>query len=160
MINNKLIEIFPRCGLKETHYVDSGVKVRIEPKPNERVIFFSIDKQFSTFREDFNITGQVCDLLVYYKVKGKNETVLCLTELKGVNTDVAINQIKNTYKSIRSKIRQNCCEPIILKGYICVHRKASPIQTKFVISDMFQPGNFQISREEDIGIFLRKNGYN
>ena len=158
MIYNKLIELLPKCGLNETHYGQNGVTVAIEPKSNERVIFFVIDGKCSTFRDDFKLSGNICDLLIYYKVVGKNECILCLIELKGENTKKAFEQIKNTRDSIKSMINPRSCNTVILKGYICIHKKSAPIQSKFKTEGIFN--DFQLSKDGDIGTFLRKNSYN
>lgn len=149
-----------------TSFSEGRCQVRLCLEPGETVLFFVVDDQSNpdcTLRQDFGVTGSICDLVVFY-VRGHNK-VICLVELKGSDIERAIEQVTSTRRFLQESLRQlaKCKEfrshlrQIEWKAYIHPHGSV-PRDTKRLCKPLqqdFGKGNFDISRKEDLGEFLR-----
>jgi hypothetical protein len=155
------------CLHRGTSYSEKGIDVKIEPRTDEMVLFFIIDDQSnpkSKLRQNLEIEGSICDLLVYCAFRNSDEKIICLVELKGNDIDKAVRQIINTYESFKKRYSdlQNLkqqLKPITWKAYIRLGGSA-PIRIKdqnraSLKSALNNNKNFKFSRENDIGNFLR-----
>lgn len=152
------------CLQHGTGVTQKRVSVHAVPQKGETILFFKTESEIA--RKDFSImVGEpVCDYLVFYAKEGK--TVLCLVELKGNDTDHAIEQILSTYSHIQSRLnelRGKACWPpiqqITWKAYVCCSAKSSISYTKSYAARLektFKKGNFKITHEDELGDFLRK----
>jgi len=150
------------CLISGTSFSDVGGRVRVKPKPNEVVFFFVIDDNTNSnclFRQKFKVKGMICDLLVSYS--NESNRLLCFVEAKGKNVKHAVRQILNTYRHLRRSLGQSeLLQQIGLKAYVYQHGSA-PSNTdrtwiKQQLERNFGRGNYRVSRNSDLGSFLRK----
>ncbi len=160
----------------DNSFTRSGVHLKFDSKPhvNEKIIFFEIDDQHhkSTFKKDLNFEGGICDFIALYFTKelcnSTNEKTLCLVELKSGTMEKAIDQVKNTLKILKSSLAETLddkeCKKylknikwkvfIILSHSTSVHVQTSIVSEKLIKELGLE--DCQISKDENIGIFLRK----
>jgi len=148
-----------------------GVKVSIEPTEAETIFFLKMDcdearTQLGIDNGDKEVT---CDYLVFFYRRSKKaeerKTVLCLLELKGNDTDHAIDQVIKTRENIRQKLlilKESDIWPYIerpvWKAYICCNSKSTITRSKKREKDIekvFGKNNFKITHNNDLGGFLR-----
>lgn len=148
------------CLISGTSFSDAGGRVSIKPASGETVLFFVIDDSINPgciFRQEFGIVGVICDLLVAYAKE--NKKLICLVESKGKNIKRAVEQIINTFNHIRKFLKQAQIDPINWKAYIYQHG-SSPNRTdrdwiKNQLEKVFGQGNWRVSRDSNLGNFLR-----
>ena len=110
-----------------------------------------------------------CDYLVFFSRRSKNaeerKTVLCLLELKGNDTDHAVDQIIKTRENIKQKLLVlkgseiwSYIQRPVWKAYICCGPKSTINLSKQRAKDIekaFGKNNFKITHDDDLGGFLR-----
>ena len=155
------------CLIPGASVSEHGGRVSVKPQSGEIVLFFVVDDQTnrdSTLRQDLGIVGAICDCVVYY-IKG-DKKVLCLVELKGSNVDHAVEQIMNTFQYLKQSLEactlrrecRSCFLQIDWRAYVYVHGSV-PRNTKQAsrfLTEAFRKTKFAITRERDLGSFLRE----
>lgn len=149
----------------ETSFGESGGKVRIQPKSGETVLFFSIDDQSNSncgFRQILGINQEnmkICDLIIFYA--NNNQRIICFVELKGSDLKTAVQQVINTYESFRrylasSKQKNNLID-CTAKAYVKFNGSVPQELDKYKkeLNKVFGEHNFDLSRNEDLGDFIR-----
>lgn len=149
--------------IPDTSFAESGGRVNVKPQLGETVLFFRIDDLLK--RNKLKTEGKVCDMIVFYCKR--NKKVLCLTELKGSDINHAIEQVINTYHSLRRGFKKTHLSQIEWKVYIHSHgsvpgkrkNKKKGKQTKrddphAPLKKIFNK-NYQITHQPDMGKFLR-----
>ena len=159
------------CLHRGTSFSENGKDIRVDPLPDEIFAFFIIDDQSnpkSKVREEFGITGEICDLLVFRALKNNDKKIICLVELKGNNIDKAIDQVMNTYKFFGTKVSQmklknakEILDSITWKAYIRLGGSA-PVKIKDEkveqLNRVFKgKNNFKISRDKNLGYVIRES---
>ncbi|HEV7234645.1 MAG TPA: hypothetical protein VGN15_00605 [Ktedonobacteraceae bacterium] len=152
------------CLQYGTSVTQKNVSVRAVPQKGETILFFKTDSEIACKDLHIMVGEPVCDYLVFYAKDGK--TVLCLVELKGNDTDHAIEQVLSTYQHMQnqlSELRGKACwspiQQITWKAYVCCSAKSSISPTKLYAARLgrtFKKGNFKITHEDELGEFLRK----
>lgn len=106
--------------------------------------------------------GICCDGLVFYTLEGQNKKVLCLVELKASDIDHAVKQIITTYKHLKQALENSSSrdylKQLTWKAYIHYHG-SSQRQIKLCKTELervFGKNNGDITRDKDLGPFLRK----
>jgi hypothetical protein len=148
--------------ITETHFSESGVKVKMTQEAGEKVLFFKMDQK--AVRDSLRINGHICDGLVFY-CRG-NEKTCCFVELKGNKLDTAVEQVVNTCKHLKEEIKvslermdcQSLLKQISWKAYICSHGDIPKgMQTyQKLLEGTFGKNNYTIGGQSDLGLFLRK----
>jgi hypothetical protein len=151
------------CSYHKTSFTDNGLTISVKKKADETVLFFPIDNDINTLKNDIKIgTGPICDLIVFYS--GDNPTI-CFVELKGTDLKRATTQIVNTYKKFNTALIactsdrkcKRCLDRIVWKAYVLVHG-SSPIpkdmSSKESLKKLFGK-HFQIAHQKEIDSFLR-----
>ncbi len=155
--------------IHKTSFSESGSGLRVCPTAGEKVLFFVIDDPDCAFRQDFGVTGLICDLVVFYirEHQGKYDKVLCLVESKGCDNRHALRQLKNTYRHLEKELKSRPCKShlreVDWKAYVFVHGGA-PKNTKLLkrtqewrdLIQIFGEDKFAISSNPDLGKFLRR----
>jgi hypothetical protein len=148
--------------ITETHFSESGVKVKMTQEAGEKVLFFEMDQK--AVRDSLRIDGHICDGLVFYC--RENEKTCCFVELKGNKLDTAVEQVINTCKYLKDEIKASLgrmgCQPLLKqiswKAYICsrgnIPKGARNYQK--LLEGTFGKENYSIGGERDLGLFLRK----
>ena len=148
----------------ETHFSESGVRVKMTQEAGEKVLFFKMDQK--AVRDSLHIDGHLCDGLVFY-YRG-NEKTCCFVELKGNKLDTAVEQVINTCRHLKDEVkaslgRMDCqllLKQISWKAYICsrgaIPKEIQPYQK--LLEGTFGKDNYSIGGESDLGLFLRKGG--
>lgn len=136
-----------QCLMRGMSLGDSGGRISLNLTEGETGAFFKLDNRQS--EACLRVQGEICDGLVLYT--RKDEKIFCLAELKGKNTDHAVEQILNVCKKQVNTIRW--------KAYI-YQRGASPepIKPSLVkeLKQTFGEKGYAISHDSDIGKFLRR----
>ena len=148
--------------ITETHFSESGIKVKMTQEAGEKVLFFKMDQK--AVRDSMRIDCQICDGLVFY-CRG-NEKTCCFVELKGNKIDTAVEQVITTCKYLKDEIKVSLarmdCQPLLKqiswKAYICsrgdIPKGARTYQK--LLEGAFGKDNYSIGGESDLGLFLRK----
>jgi len=133
------------------HYYEEGVGIGIDRKGNEIIRFYLIDRntnnaEYREKRQEIS-DGEICDLIISYKLRNNEKIIFCLVELKGAKINHAIDQICRVFDFLQTK---NCCHQTInWKAYICSN-VSSPVKKNdsFIIKlkQRFQPGDYKISK--------------
>jgi hypothetical protein len=120
----------------------------------------------SPVRGEFGIKGELCDLLIFYSNPDSNNNYFCLVELKPDNAPKAISQIINTLNVLKSKFQTKHCGNVKWIAYIKGKNTSAPggenkdkKDRKTLDEKLGKHGGknaYDISKEEDLGIFLRK----
>jgi hypothetical protein len=154
---------------------EAGVTVSMTPTETETVLFLKMDCDEA--RAELGITRSAkdknkkmtCDYLVFYSRRSTNPVerriVLCLLELKGSDTDHAVDQVIETRKTIRQNLQALKGSQIwpyiqrpVWKGYVCCNPKSTIIWNKQrakEIEQLFEKDNFKVTHNNDLGNFLR-----
>lgn len=161
---NCLIALLSTGKTAKTSFSAPGGHIRVVLKKGEKAYFFAIDG--TAGRQALKLTdGQICDCLVAFLQDAAQSEVLCLVEAKGRHLESALKQIHNTYLHLKQALEENPCQfqiqKVVCKAYI-YHHGYTPAQIKNAhfqhlmdhLKKVFQEVN--ISRNEDIGPFLRK----
>ncbi len=143
-----------------TSFSEARNRVSLQRRSNETILFFSTDEQSNphcTLRQDLDIPGGVCDLVVFY-AQG-NRKIVCLVELKGSDLKRAVEQVTNMYENLRRPLKQTHLQLIEWKVYICmsgaVPKEAKNLQKN--LHRIFGKRNFVVSKNDrDFGKFLRR----
>lgn len=174
------------CLVHGTSFTDAGKTISLKISPGESALFFGIAKLPD--KQCLRIQGENCDCLVYYSKSEKQsktgKKILCLAELKGGDSEKAVRQILNTYKSLKAYLGhtkqvqkshiaqcpsctshlQHCetCkdmfEDFIWKAFIYQHGSSpNPISPSLIkqLETEFGNKNYAFSKNTDIGTFLR-----
>lgn len=171
-----------QCLMRGMSLGDSGGRISLNLTEGETGAFFKLDNRQS--EACLRVQGEICDGLVLYT--RKDEKIFCLAELKGKNTDHAVEQILNTYKYLKMNLHHiqediykshwiGCtyCKPHISTCTVCkkqvntirwkayiYQRGASPepIKPSLVkeLKQTFGEKGYAISHDSDIGKFLRR----
>lgn len=153
------------CLKSGKSFSEGRARVRVSrPKEyasKETVLFFSVDDQSnprSTLRDDLEMEGALCDLVVFYAPDSGDKKVLCLVELKGKDIKHAVEQVTNTCRSLKNNFNKTHIQQITWKAYIRTTGGA-PKNTKQDmdkgLAKSFDKNNYKISNEENIWEFLR-----
>ena len=103
---------------------------------------------------------KICDLIVFYAKE--NERIICFVELKGCDIKTAKEQVINTYTYLDKALKQS--DPSLTftaKTYI-LSKSSMPQELdkyKKELKDKFDEGNYDISKNSDLGNFLRGGKY-
>jgi hypothetical protein len=85
---------------RHTHYDEEGLRIRIVPRDDERVLFFHTDTPDGRQALGLRVDHNICDAVVFYRGPS-NIPVFLLAELKSCCYSHAITQIQQTYDAIR-----------------------------------------------------------
>ncbi|MFM2063157.1 MAG: hypothetical protein RLZZ507_2827 [Cyanobacteriota bacterium] len=150
----------------KTSHKEDGVEVTLQPASGETVLFFHIDEKSNPnckFRKLLGLDQEgmkICDLIVFYAKE--NERIICFVELKGKDINTAKEQVINTYTYFdkflkktdlslkftpKTYIRSNVAAPQEIEEY------------KKELKAKFGEGNYDISKNSDLGAFLRGAKY-
>nr|WP_319376020.1 hypothetical protein [uncultured Methanoregula sp.] len=171
---NLLVTTCAFKGQKWRYEPREGAPITIDALENEHVIFFEIDEQTnktSQFRKHFRMDtegNKICDLLIYYFAEYENcdirrdFKIICLAESKGTSLDDAIDQIENTYNSIKDSFKdeKKYNIPIIWCAYVATTSFGSGqnLRRKEYREKLARLSGIRyssISLEHDLGAFLR-----
>lgn len=148
------------CLMHGSSYGEEGSKVRVIKGNNETVLFFVIDDKANTassFRQDMELQGKICDLIIFFSDKYKHEKTICLVELKRGDEDDSIEKIFNTRKALVAKFDKDHLKLIKFKAYVHTmggsHRDTKKNRAELI--KMFGKHECDISGDEDVGKFLR-----
>ncbi|MBD2137599.1 hypothetical protein H6F32_08380 [Anabaena sp. FACHB-1237] len=146
----------------QTSHREDGVEVRLTRDGGETVLFFHTDDQSNPNCQLRQLLGldqqgqQMCDLIVFY---AKDSTrIICFVELKGNKIAVAKEQVKNTYIHFNHKLKESgLSKEFISKCYIMSDGSVPQEYDKYKkeLKSIFGEGNYDISRNSDLGAFLR-----
>ena len=162
-----LRQLLRNCLIHGTSFTESGVRVYVNPQSGEKVRFYVLDEQSNpdcTLRQDLEMSGRICDILVSYTRQGKSRAILCLVELKGRNLERAAEQIVNTCRYLWSYLEQQleveAFRKIEWKACLCRHKKSrAPSKTaeraKMRLRDFGKFSMYDVTRNPDMGRFLR-----
>jgi hypothetical protein len=161
-----LLDILSPCLISKTTFNDSGITVNVRRKEGESVRFFVIDEKSnpnSNLRETLSIQGRICDLIVYYVKEEDPSAAFCFVELKGKRIDDALEQVVETFETIKGCTKN--AGQIKWKAYILIgiasHIKINPA-TKRILNAKFgdKDIDWRITKKndrDDLGAFLRGN---
>ena len=150
----------------QTSYTENGVEINIKPSSGETILFFLIDNQSNPNCKLRQLLGleqegmKICDLIVFYAKESKR--IICFVELKGGDIKTATEQVITTYTYFKKFLKQS--EPslnFIAKAYIKSNSSVPQEIHKYKqeLKRTFGEGNYDISRNSDLGNFLRDVDY-
>ncbi|MGH2497200.1 MAG: hypothetical protein ACRDIV_21080 [Ktedonobacteraceae bacterium] len=154
------------CLHHGTSASENNVSVSVKPQNGETVLFFHTDTDVACRDLQIQRGEPVCDYLVFYKKEAR--TVICLLELKGNNTDHAIEQIFSTCEHLKIRLSEDLrgkagwlhFQQVEWKAYICtgVNSAISPSKAyaKKIEKAFRSTKNFKITHSDELGDFLRK----
>jgi hypothetical protein len=154
--------------LNITSWEESGTKISISPKNGEKILFFKLDDKNKPekVQELKNALGMksdkqtMCDLLIYYQVNESDTTnkIICLAEGKGKDIEHGVEQIKNTYTSLKNKLPTKIFNQLTWAAYIQVNQSSSLKKKKEPIQKLIDLGikKYDIGKD-DFGNFIRNN---
>ncbi|MDZ8185911.1 MAG: hypothetical protein RMX96_13790 [Nostoc sp. ChiSLP02] len=159
-LNNLLLSSCLLPG--KTSYTEKGVEINIKPSSGETILFFCIDNQSNPNCNLRQLLGldregmKICDLIVFYAKE--NIRIICFVELKGGHIKTATEQVITTYKYFLKFLKQ-CGTSLnfIPKVYIKSNSSAPQEIDKYKqqLKEQFGDGNYDISKNSDLGDFLR-----
>ncbi len=148
------------CLLHGTSFSEKGATVHIKPQTGETILFFGIDDndRECSLRQTLGMQqGVICDLVVFYARQDSEKKVICLVELKGSDVKHAARQIKSVHqhfsKSLRQHVRWIDWRACIYMGG-SAHKDMKKVRLE--LEKTFGKGNVSITRESDLGSFLRR----
>lgn len=103
---------------------------------------------------------KICDLIVFYAKD--NEKIICFVELKGSNIKTAKEQVINTYTHFDQYLRKcGLLDSYTAKAYIKTNSSVPQEINKYQqeLREKFGEGNYQISRDPNLGNFIRGARY-
>ncbi|MFN6517328.1 MAG: hypothetical protein RMY29_022880 [Nostoc sp. CreGUA01] len=146
----------------KTSYTQNGIEINIKPSSGETILFFCIDNQSNPNCNLRQVLGldregmKICDLIVFY---AKEETrIICFIELKGGDIKTATQQVITTFTYFRKLLKQSGISiNFIPKAYIKSNSSAPQEIDKYKqqLKEQFGDGNYDISKNSDLGDFLR-----
>ncbi|MEA5554806.1 hypothetical protein VB713_28180 [Anabaena cylindrica UHCC 0172] len=146
----------------KTSHKEDGIEVSLQPASGETVLFFHIDEKSNPnckFRKLLRLDQEgmkICDLIVFYAKD--SERIICFVELKGKDIKTAKEQVINTYTYFYKLLKKTDSSlSLTAKTYI-VSSSSVPQEIdkyKKELKDKFGEGNYDISRNSDLGNFLR-----
>ena len=163
------------CLLEHTSYIEEGVKVYVNRKRGEKILFFEIDDhsnplsgipKFCAVRKG---SKRICDLFIYYNNNNIKYDILCVVELKNsINHEKdAIEQLIKTKNKLAPRVTSNCGKygnpkPSKWVAYICYKRaKSSQIfdkhnrpKNRAKLNPNFY--TWESNTQSNIGPFLRR----
>ncbi|AVH72808.1 hypothetical protein [Nostoc sp. 'Lobaria pulmonaria (5183) cyanobiont'] len=161
MLFNKLL--LSSCLLPgKTSYTENGVEINIKPSSGETILFFLIDNQSNPNCKLRQILGleqegmKICDLIVFYAKESKR--IICFVELKGGDVKTATEQVITTYTYFKKSLKQSELSlNFIAKAYIKSNSSVPQEIDKYKqeLKQTFGEGNYDISKNSDLGNFLR-----
>ncbi|MBE8990564.1 hypothetical protein [Nostoc sp. LEGE 12450] len=163
-LNNLLLS---SCFLPgKTSYTENGVEINIKPSSGETILFFLIDNQSNPNCKLRQLLGleqegmKICDLIVFYAKE--NKRIICFVELKGSDIKTATKQVIITHTYFKKLLKQS--EPslsFIPKAYIKSNSSVPQEIDKYKqeLKREFGENNYDISRNSDLGNFLRDVDY-
>ena len=143
-----------------------GVEVSLQPASGETVLFFHIDEKSNPnckFRKLLELDKEgmkICDLIVFYAKD--NERIICFVELKGKDINTAKEQVINTYTYFNKFLKKTDSSlSFTAKTYILSKSSVPQELDKYKkeLKDKFDEGNYDISKNSDLGDFLRGAKY-
>jgi hypothetical protein len=147
----------------ERHFSDAGASVNLVNVSKELALFFKLDKD--EVRQGLKMQEMLCcDGLIFYSHDSEQEKVFCLVELKASDLEHAVKQIVTTRDHLKQGFAKTFArsyfEQVTWKAYI-YYRSTAPTEIKIYRSQLentysFGEGNADISRNSDIGDFLRR----
>ncbi|MDM8527169.1 hypothetical protein QUF58_03055 [Anaerolineales bacterium HSG24] len=164
-------ELYKACLITGTSYKDrrTGVGISLKPKSGEKIRLFPLDNppnRECRLREHLRLK-QVCDLVLFYS--DGRRLIICLVELKGSDIYHAAEQLINVYRKLQPYLRRvlptsTVGEKIHLtewRAYICQGKHSSAHsqrrkKTRLLLQKFGQFNRYDISRNPDVGQFLRK----
>lgn len=159
-LNNLLLSSCLLPG--KTSYTENGVEINIKPSSGETILFFCIDNKSNPNCNLRQLLGldregmKICDLIVFYAKE--NTRIICFVELKGRDIETATQQVINTYTYFIKLLKQSRKSlNFIAKVYIKSNGSAPQEIEKYKqqLKEQFGDGNYDISKNSDLGDFLR-----
>jgi hypothetical protein len=150
----------------KTSHKEDGVEVSLQPASGETVLFFHIDEQSNPnckFRQLLGLNQEgmkICDLIVFYAKE--NERIICFVELKGGDIKTAKEQVINTYTYFSKALKQSDPSLTFTAKIYILSKSSAPQELdkyKKELKDKFDEGNYDISKNSDLGDFLRGAKY-
>ena len=158
------------CLSSDRSIKESKAEIKFSPENGEIILLFDLKNQAisnSIIRKDWGMKNDepLCDSVIFYSKPSDNKNLFCLVELKGNHISDAVEQIKTTHDYLKKALKSSlgavhCCHlpaQIQWKAYIRNHgstpNNTKQLQQKLV--DLLGKGNVEISRQNDIGNFLR-----
>lgn len=150
----------------KTSYKEDGVEVSLQPASGETVLFFHIDEKSNPnckFRQLLGLDREgmkICDLIVFYAKE--SERIICFVELKGKDINTAKEQVINTYTYLDKFLKKTDSSlSFTPKTYIVCNSSVPQELDKYKkeLKNKFDEGNYEISRNSDLGNFLRGAKY-
>ena len=146
----------------KTSHKEDGVNVSLQPASGETVLFFHIDEKSNPnckFRKLLGLDREgmkICDLIVFYAKD--NEKIICFVELKGGDIKTAKEQVINTYIHFKKVLKKT--DPSLrftpktyIKSNVSGPQETGKYQEE--LNTEFGEGNCRISKNSDLGAFLR-----
>jgi hypothetical protein len=149
------------CLIPGSSYGEKGSKVSVRKENNETVLFFVIDdkaNEASTFRQDMELQGKICDLIIFFSDENRSEKILCLVELKRGDENDSVEKILNTRNALLRKFGKGHLDRIKLKAYVHTmggSHKDTKKNKADLIKVIGEKNYVDISGTDDIGKFLR-----
>ncbi|MGM3306696.1 hypothetical protein ACSQ6I_12110 [Anabaena sp. WFMT] len=150
----------------KTSHKEDGVEVSLQPASGETVLFFHIDEKSNPnckFRQLLGLDQEgmkICDLIVFYAKE--SQRIICFVELKGGDIKKAKEQVINTSTYFNKALKKS--DPSLnftAKTYIVSNSSVPQELDKYKqeLKNKFGEGNYDISRNSDLGNFLRGTKY-
>lgn len=119
-----------------TSFKESGVEVSIKPKNDETFLIFNIDsnknkKQFNEYLGIADSGEKICDLLIYHfnHASSESKKAICLVELKGKDSNHAVQQLLNTYEIFNKHLRKGgLFQDAKWGAFIMTHKRSSVVK--------------------------------
>jgi hypothetical protein len=111
---------------------ENNLTASLAPNSGARETVLLFDKLDRGLPRSFPHNEQACcDALFFYKrhLPSRDGSVLLFVELKGVDVDHAINQLKNTIKHVRTAMHVECQRMKVRIGAIVITKGAAPPAT-------------------------------
>ncbi|WP_445635467.1 Type I restriction enzyme R protein N-terminal domain-containing protein [Nostoc sp. DSM 114161] len=146
----------------KTSYTENGIEINIKPSSGETILFFCIDNQSNPNCNLRQLLGldregmKICDLIVFYAKE--NIRIICFVELKGRDIKTATEQVITTYRYFLKLLKQSGTSiNFIPKAYIKSNTSAPQEIDKYKqqLKEQFCDGNYDITKNSDLGDFLR-----
>jgi hypothetical protein len=112
-----------------------------------------------TLRQDLNIQGPLCDMIVLCNLPRIQSPIICLVELKGRDYAKAVEQVINTHIALRPHFQRE--HQFSAQWRVFIHRHGSaPKQRerklKGRLVHVFGKDNVQVVSRNTLGAFLRR----
>lgn len=157
------------CLKPGTSVTQNGVSVSIRPQGGETILFFEMDCDRVRQNLDIESSAPICDYLVFYHLAGtkpqNDKIILCLLELKGRDTEHAIEQLISTYTRLKKRLNelpgtgcQATVRQITWAAFVCSNPNSPISQIKPYAKEIERcfSNRFTMTHQRDkLGEFLR-----